>query len=341
MTLRVGVIGTRNHAARMLRLALSQPDVGSATVFHPDRERLAMANIATSDTVKTTTDLDELISADAVIVCSPSDTHAAYVARLLDGDAFILCEKPLAVNHEELTWYRSLASAARRRIFCNLNYVYTDLALHAQKAVATGRLGKAIHAQFTATHGLAFRESFAENWRLQQQDVFSTIVGNLGIHYIDLFAALFGSVQDCQVQRAAWSPKTQGADSCLMTATTVDGGSASIYLSYATSYCNSARVMFTDGALVLDDGCVFEYAPRDHVDADGRFATPQARQLSRSESSKAYYDTSIERALGVFLDRARRGEGADDADFQRALTSAELILRAHCSANAHELAARS
>ena len=88
---RIGQIHARNVAAR--------PDVRLAGIADPDRaaaERLAKA---TASTVIT---LDDAFRADAVLICSPTGTHADYIERAAAAGTPVFCEKPVDLSAERV-----------------------------------------------------------------------------------------------------------------------------------------------------------------------------------------------------------------------------------------------
>jgi predicted dehydrogenase len=334
---RIGLIGYRNHAARMLRLAAQLPQVRHVRVFHPDIARLAQVGARASDVgVDVTDQLADLHGFDAVVIASPNETHVPYLRDLLGKVGYLLCEKPPGISRAELDWLRGLDVAARRRVAFDFNYAQTALAGHLRQRIADGALGSLAHAGFFAGHGLAFKAEFRDNWRLQNPSVFSSIVGNLGIHYIHLALSLFGEVTRAAIHRASLAG-TGAVDTATIVLTLASDRLVEIVISYATPYINTARVVFTDGIVVLDDGRVREYAPRESFDADGRFATPPARTIHESPSSKAYYDASILRVIQSFVATVATGDELDEADFERAVRSAELVLDLESGGHAHRL----
>lgn len=88
---RIGQIHARNVAAHSaLQLAgIADPDRAAA-------ERLAQA------TASTAIALDDAFHADAVLICSPTTTHADYIERAAAAGKAVFCEKPIDLSSERV-----------------------------------------------------------------------------------------------------------------------------------------------------------------------------------------------------------------------------------------------
>tara|TARA_A100001037_G_scaffold195206_2_gene174766 strand:+ start:3638 stop:4666 length:1029 start_codon:yes stop_codon:yes gene_type:complete len=324
--MRVGIVGYRNHAERLRGLLLRDPEVSSLVIFHPEEERLTGLEIEASISWSTSSRLSDLHDCDAVMVSSPSSTHHSYVRALIEHVPYVFCEKPIAVTQEEMDWFRGLPTELSGRIYCNQNYALTRLAKRTEEVIGTNELGKPVHFEFTATHGLAFQDGFADNWRFQVEDVFASIIGNLGIHYIHLILKLLGDQLEIHCMPLRAKHDHSNPDACSICFQMEGGQTAFVHLSYAAPYMNTARLFFTDGLLVLDDGKVHEFAPRDTFDEFGRFASPLGREICSFPSTKAYFDDSLAASLEYFLRIVKSKASFPSKELARAVGGAEVVL---------------
>lgn len=334
--MRLAIIGLRNHAARMARLAVSNPLVSSLLFYHPDETRVSLYTLQKLPKhVECSSDFAEILKCDGAIIAAPHQTHFDYIMRLVETRLFVLCEKPPANTASQLNRLAALSPEQKARIAFNFNYAHTDFAVATRERLSEGNLGRPLAINFTASHGLAFKPGFANNWRLTGTDPFSTILGNLGVHYLYLVLDLIGPVTDWHSARWAASPQTNSIDSVALLLNTSQRVAVQIFLSYAAPYINSAQLILTDGVIRLDDGRVTIAGPRDSFDANGRFVKPLETTYSDAKSSLDYYDKSILLSLNSFISKiVTRGE-FESTSFSKALDAARLVLELDRSSGKH------
>ena len=326
--MRLAIIGLRNHAARMAGLVASHPLVSSLLFYHPDKTRLSVDTLPKlPKQVEHSSDFSAILACDGVVIASPHQTHFDYIMRLVESKLFILCEKPPASTESQINQLAALLPEQKARVAFNFNYAHTDFAIAVREKLSEGDLGLPLAFNFIASHGLAFKATFANNWRLTGADPFSTILGNLGIHYLHLVLDLIGPVTDWHLTRWAASPQTNGVDSVALMLGTSQRVAVQIFLSYAAPYINSAQLIFTNGILRLDDGRVTIAGPRDSFDDNGRFASPPETTYSEAKSSLDYYNKSILESLNHFVEGINTRNGFDITSFARALDAAQLVLK--------------
>ena len=89
------------------------------------------------------TDLDELLAdpeIGAVVVCSPTDLHAAQTERALRAGKHVLCEIPLATSLADTDRLARLAEEAGRRLMVCHTQRYQEALIEARCMIADGRL---------------------------------------------------------------------------------------------------------------------------------------------------------------------------------------------------------
>jgi UDP-N-acetylglucosamine 3-dehydrogenase len=110
---RVGLVGAGIMGGHQARTARALPEVELAMVVDPDREKGRL--LAEHVGAKYSADLDALPGAvDAVIVASPTLTHAAIGIALLEAGLDVLIEKPIAASVEEAKSLVAVAEARER-----------------------------------------------------------------------------------------------------------------------------------------------------------------------------------------------------------------------------------
>lgn len=154
----------------------------------------------------------------AVVVATPSDTHAQLSARVLEAGKHLFVEKPLAGTLGDA---QTIVDAARRhpeRVvqvgFCerfNVNY------LEAHRAVEQGKLGevRAIHSSRVAPYGLS-----NETWELGVIDT--------AVHNFDLILWLKGQMPTKVLARGANVYKPSKMKHSVTTTLTFEDGSYAV-----------------------------------------------------------------------------------------------------------------
>ena len=73
---KLGIIGYRNHALRLINIIDNNEFSELTQVYHPSKN---------TDYKITTNKLKNLYECDAVIIASPSHTHFSYIVKLLEN----------------------------------------------------------------------------------------------------------------------------------------------------------------------------------------------------------------------------------------------------------------
>ncbi|MFN8539638.1 MAG: Gfo/Idh/MocA family oxidoreductase [Thermomicrobiales bacterium] len=137
-----------------------------------------------------TTSLDELLAdpaLDAVIVCSPSDAHAAQTEAALRAGKHVLCEIPLALSLAETDALTALADRSRRTLMvCHTQRFYSPL-IEARRMIAAGELHP---------HAIVSRYMFGRranvNWQGRQRSWTDNLLWHHGCHAVDAALWLLG-----------------------------------------------------------------------------------------------------------------------------------------------------
>ena len=159
-----------------------------------DSNRAALELVAAQHDLRAYASLEETLadnSVQAVVVATPSDTHAAIALQALDAGRHVFVEKPLAGTIEDAG---RIAQAARNSPqvvqagFCerfNVNY------LEAKRAVYNGSLGRirAMHTSRVAPYSMS-----NPAWELGVLDT--------AVHNIDLIVWLMGGIPATVLARA-------------------------------------------------------------------------------------------------------------------------------------------
>jgi UDP-N-acetyl-2-amino-2-deoxyglucuronate dehydrogenase len=133
---------------------------------------------------------------DMVSICSPNYLHDAHVRIALRNGADAICEKPLVINPWNLDALEALEHETGHRV-----YTVLQLRVHPALVALRDRLRQersdarhAVELTYVTSRGLWYDVS----WKGSEQHS-GGVATNIGIHFFDLVAWLFGRVRDVRV----------------------------------------------------------------------------------------------------------------------------------------------
>jgi len=300
--MKITIIGYKNHALRLKSIL----------------NKLGYDNV-----VNYNYHTDSLEDSDVYFISSPNETHMEWIDKLKEQDKYIFCEKPPVTNLEDLGRLELLLNM---KLYFNFNYRFSSLGRSAKHYIDTKELGKLLNINCVSTHGLAFKESFQDNWRFKSDNLFSSIIGNLGIHYIDLVGYLCGNITDINIKTGSIV-----SDKLPDTATldiVNDLCDVKVFLSYAAPFRNQVTMLFDNGILELVDGNVTLQTPRDSVDKNGMFKPPDYVHLAVFNNSKEYYDDSLKSSIEYFMNCVENNEPISTEHYNQSITSTKKLIKA-------------
>ncbi len=300
--LKIAIIGYKNHALR-LRESLIKNGVRKVVNYNHHLD-----------------DLSSIENSDAFFISSPNETHKFWVDKLDPFDRYIFCEKPPVTNRKDLKDLETY----RPKLFFNFNYRFSALTKIIEKVNQENELGRIINIHCVSTHGLAYKSSFKDNWRFKSKNFFSSIVGNVGIHYIDLMCYLFGDIRSINMNYLSIKSKT--LPDCCKLSMVFNNSFVDIFLSYSTVLQNKVEIFYENGILTLYNGVIKIQSPRDTFDERGYFLTPKAKVLKKFSSSKDYYDDSINESVKYFLNCVKSKSNISKKNYKQSILSNKIML---------------
>ena len=306
-----GLIGAGEAGALRARALASVAGARLAAAADLDQSR---ARRLAPDGFAEAAKLIERPDLDAVLVCTPPDTHESLAVAALDAGKHVLCEKPLAPAPEAARRMVAAAGRAGRILAAGFNQRYFPSVRFVQQAIAQGRIGEVRHVRAYAGHrGLTEFRSAAERDPARLGG--GALMDN-GIHLIDLVRHLGGEFDEARgfVSEAAWNwPGAEDNGVGLLTAG--DGRWASLHASWTEwrGYRFWVRVYGSRGVASMRYGPL--YAEIVETDETGREAGRERRLFAaanvREKLGGGWRRTLVDSFAAELRDFVCAAEGGD------------------------------
>ena len=125
---------------------------------------------------------------DFVVVATPGDSHAAICEKVLRSRLHVLCEKPLALNEQDLRNVYDTADQEGLVLTAIQNYKFRDTVIKALEYKESGAIGNVTDFTVRLRGGSLLDETAI--WRREERK-HRVLLFDFGIHYVHL-ALLFG-----------------------------------------------------------------------------------------------------------------------------------------------------
>ncbi len=155
---------------------------------------------------------------DAVVICTPDDTHEAIAIAACEAGKAILLQKPMAGSVEGCR--RIIAAAAANGVDLQVSFMhrwFPEVEL-AREWLQGGVIGRVHSARIrNATPGPDWGD-----WFFAKAGVASGVVDQLGVHGIDLALQLIGDIDEVSARMATLVPTRRLRDGRVVTVETAD-----------------------------------------------------------------------------------------------------------------------
>lgn len=171
--LQLGLIGAGHWGPNLLRNFASLPLVTVKYVVEPDSSRAKRVGDAHPDVIILSHHKDLLAdpSVAAVVIATPTSTHAALVRAALEAGKHVLVEKPLTNSVADAEALCALAKARGLILMVGHVYLFNRATAAAKDYLRDGRLGQLRYITFTRTNFGPIRSDVNASWDLAAHDV--------------------------------------------------------------------------------------------------------------------------------------------------------------------------
>ena len=189
----VAVIGA-GGAAQVVHLPILKrlPDLEVAAVVDRDREkaRTIGERFGVETSLSRVEELDGLEGLDAVVVCTPNDTHEEVTIACLERGLHVLCERPLSVSSASVERMLDAADEAGLQLMVALNQRFRYDMRAIRKFIHSGELGDVFYVR---SSWLSQRERRPrKGWRRDPERAGGGVLMDLGVQAVDVALWLLG-----------------------------------------------------------------------------------------------------------------------------------------------------
>lgn len=134
----------------------------------------------------------ERATPEIVVIATPPALHHAIALAALARGAHVLCEKPLAMTVAEAQAMADAAARAGCRAMTSFNWRFTAAMQELHARVADGAVGRVFHLALRWLGARWAAETAAATWRMDRAQAGHGVMGDMGVHLIDLVRWNFG-----------------------------------------------------------------------------------------------------------------------------------------------------
>jgi predicted dehydrogenase len=188
----VGVIGLGYGRSHVSAFQANNCDVVAVC----QRDEVAARKIADAHGVKGVftrwQDLLERARPEIVVIATPPHNHLAIAEAAFGQGAHVLCEKPLALTAEETRRILEAARRSGRVAMTGFNWRFPAAMQTLHSLVTEGAIGRPFHVNVRWLGSRWAAETAAATWRMDRAQAGHGVLGDNGVHVIDLVRWTFG-----------------------------------------------------------------------------------------------------------------------------------------------------
>jgi predicted dehydrogenase len=196
-TLNFALIGCGRISQTHLQAIAAVPECKLTGVA--DIRELAARSVANQFGCKTCTDYRQVIdrnNVDAVVICTPPNTHAEIATFFLGNGIHVLCEKPLAVEAQDAERIVKEAEDNDCLIMMASKFRYVDDVIKAKGIVESGILGDVILFENVFCSKVDMRD----RWNSKKEIAGGGVLIDNGSHSVDIARFLLGTIVKVQAE---------------------------------------------------------------------------------------------------------------------------------------------
>ncbi|MBQ8351622.1 MAG: Gfo/Idh/MocA family oxidoreductase [Clostridia bacterium] len=150
---------------------------------------------------------------EAVEICTPNYLHAEMAIEAFRHGKHVNLEKPIAMNRAQAETIVQAKNESGKQAMTCFSYRFFPAVRYAKHLVDSGTLGEIIGVNASYLKCSALWEGRPLEWRFVKEYAGSGVIGDLGVHLIDLAQLLAGNITELCAQRAVVVKERKRLDS--------------------------------------------------------------------------------------------------------------------------------
>ncbi|NLA53231.1 MAG: Gfo/Idh/MocA family oxidoreductase [Clostridiales bacterium] len=270
---------------------------------------------------------------DAVSVCVANPFHAQVTLEALDAGKHVLLEKPMATTFEDCLAIVKQAKRTGKTVMLGHNQRFAPAHVKAKEMIAQEIIGRPLGFRVTFGHeGPEVWTLNSDSWFIHKNRAGFGVLGDLGIHKIDLIHYLLGEpIIEVSAKLTTLDKRYKDGSlidlednaACLLTTRSGVMGTMHVSWTFNAGEDNSTRIYGTKGVLRLYDDPLYSLI---FETKEGAVEKMQLDGLSSNEDQKTglHSNTGV---INAFVDSILKGV-QPDIDAQEALKAMRVIFTA-------------
>lgn len=163
------IIGIGYWGKNYLRILNSLENTNLIAVVEPNPKIKIEKNVKQLKNIEDL--LNEELSIDAAIICTPTNTHYEIAKKLLNNGIHVLVEKPISTKASEAEELIQIAEKNNLVILVDHTFLYNDAINFAIEKIQDGEIGSLLHINFERTNLGPIRTDVSCLWDLTTHDI--------------------------------------------------------------------------------------------------------------------------------------------------------------------------
>ena len=250
------------------------------------------------------------LSADAVVICTPNDTHSDIAIAALGAGKHVLCEKPIARNIKEGKAILEASITSNAKFKSGFNHRYHPAVMKAKKMLDSGQLGKILFMR--CRYGITGRSGYDKDWRMNASISGGGQLMDQGQHVLDLFRWFGGDISEVTgyVDTLYWDIPVEDNVFAIMRAK--EGHICSMHASWTEWKNIFSFEVFGKEGYVKVEGLGGSYGIEKLISGKRDFNAPFSESVESFDGpDKSFTDEWKDFTMAVKNDRESMGSAAD------------------------------